>query len=34
VLTEIADGVTVEQIQEATGFKLVVSPNVKPMQQA
>jgi len=34
VLTEIADGVTVDQVQEATGFSLEVSPTLGPMQQA
>ena len=34
VLTEIADGVTVEQVQEATGFTLEVSPTLGSMQQA
>lgn len=34
ILTEIAEGTTVDQVQEATGFKLQVSPNLKPMQQA
>ena len=34
VLTEIAEGVTVEQVQEATGFSLDVSPTLRSMQQA
>merc|ERR1712038_891077 len=29
VLTEIADGVTIDQVQEATGFTLEVSPNMR-----
>ena len=34
VLTEIAEGVTVDQVQEATGFSLEVSPSLGSMQQA
>ena len=34
VLTEIAEGVTVDQVQEATGFGLEVSPTLGSMQQA
>ena len=34
VLTEIAEGVSVEQVKEATGCSFVVAENLKPMQQA
>lgn len=33
-LTEIAEGVTVEQVQKSTGCAVIVSPNLKAMQQA
>jgi acetate CoA/acetoacetate CoA-transferase beta subunit len=32
VLTELYPGCTKEQVQEATGAKLIISPNLKPMQ--
>jgi len=31
VLTELHPDYTKEQIQEATGAKLIISPNLKPM---
>ena len=33
VLTEIGEGLSVEEVQKATEFKLNVSPDLKPMQQ-
>jgi 3-oxoacid CoA-transferase len=32
VMTEIADGVSVEDVQKATGCEVKVSENLKPMQ--
>lgn len=34
VLTEIAPGVTVEEVQKSTGCEFSVSPNLREMQQA
>ena len=34
VLTEIADGVSVEEVQKASGFKLNVATDLKTMPQA
>lgn len=34
ILSEIADGVTVEQVKSSTGCNVNVSDNLKPMQQA
>ena len=33
VLTEIADGVTVDEVKRTTGCTFIVSPNLKPMGQ-
>lgn len=33
VLQEIAEGVTVEEVKAKTGCKLLISPDLKPMQQ-
>lgn len=33
-LSEIADGVTVDQVKAATGCKLNIASDLKPMQQA
>lgn len=34
VMTEIGDDLSVEDVQKATGCKLNISPNLRPMQQA
>jgi 3-oxoacid CoA-transferase len=34
ILTEIADGVTLEELSHTTGCEFSISPDLKPMQQA